>query len=267
MIVRQLYHQPTFGYTYLLADLRRGEGILIDPVKARMRDYVQLFNELGLTLTAAVDTHSHDDRESAHADLQALWNCETIIGGPAETVDYSRIVRHGDIIDVGELRLEVLHTPGHTIDSHCFYLRHPDNAMVFTGETLLIRSIGSGDLPSSNSRQHFHSLYRVLANLPEDTIVYPGRDFKGWSLSTIREEKAFNPYLQADNLEEFLNLRARQKPADTPAPAAHEAAVEEPVGKSGQPPGEKAFHLPESKRLRSIDENVDGGGTNLPSWR
>jgi glyoxylase-like metal-dependent hydrolase (beta-lactamase superfamily II) len=268
MLLRQLFYHPTFGYTYLLADDKAQEGILIDPVKARMRDYVQIFNELGLTLTAAIDTHSHEDHESAQADLRALWNCETILGGPDETADYTRIVGHGDTIDIGGLRLEVLHTPGYTMDSHCFYLRHPVNPMVFTGDTLLVRTVGLSNRATSNPKQHFHSLYWVLAELPDDTIVYPGRDFKGWPMSTIREEKAFNPYLQADNLEEFLTLKAHQKPADIrPLTAHRDDAGYEPATKIAEPALGMTFHLPEKQRLRSIDSNIEAGETNLTSWR
>lgn len=268
MIVRQLYYHPTFSYSYVLADRRAGEGVLIDPVKARMQDYVQLFNELGLTLTAAIDTHSHDDRESAQADLRALWNCETILGGPDLAADYSRIVRHGDIINVGELGLEVMHTPGHTMDSHCFYLKHADSSMVFAGDTLLVRTVGLGNQSTSNPKQHFHSLHWVLGELPDDTIVFPGRDFKGWSHSSIREEKAFNPYMQAEGLEEFLTLKARQKPADIqPLTALGDDGPGTPHVTPGEPPANRRFCLPEEQRLRSIDEHGGEAEASLPSWR
>ena len=214
MILRQLIYYPTFGFSYVLADPEFREGVIIDPVKDRMRDYVQLFNELGLTLTAAINTHTHDDRESAHEELHDLWNCETIIGAPNNPRAYTRIVQHGDTINVGMLTLLVIHTPGHSMDSYCYYLDGAEHPVLFTGDTLLVRNVGLSDQDTSSPKHHFHSLHYVLAELPDDTIVYPGRDFKGWPMSTLREERAFNPFMIADDLDEFMALKELQQPDD-----------------------------------------------------
>ena len=214
MLLRQMFNHPTFSYTYLLADPVRAEAVLIDPVKTKLRDYVQLANELGLAITAAIDTHQHDDRASGIHSLRQLWNCDAIIGAPrAEPAD-SRQVVDGDVIQVGGMQLKVLHTPGHTADSYSFLIEQPGKSAVFTGDTLLVRTLGLSNQESSDPSQHYNSLINVLTQLPDDTIVYPGRDFKGWPLSTIGEEIAFNPYLQVETLEEFLELKERQKPAD-----------------------------------------------------
>jgi len=269
MLLRQLFFHPTFGYTYVLADRDTREAALIDPVRARMRDYVQLFNELGVTLTVAIDTHTHDDRESALPALRELWNCETVIGAPQESRDHSRVVQQGDTVAVGNLTLEVIYTPGHTHDSHSFYLQQSDKAVVFTGDTLLVRTVGLSNQDTSNPEFHYHSLTEVLAKLPDETIVYPGRDFKGWPLSTIREEKAFNPYLLTDSLEEFLALKQRQKPADIkPLTVARERDADVTDMRPGEPVDAGEFYLPGERGLRSIDENSPSkDDPPVPSWR
>lgn len=267
MLLRQLFYHPTFGYTYALADMRNQQAALIDPVKARMRDYVQLFNELGITLTTAIDTHTHDDRESALPALRELWNCETIIGAPQQDSRHSRIVRHGETIAVGELTLEVMHTPGHTMDSHSFYLQQPNKTVVFTGDTLLVRTVGLSNQESSSPKFHYHTLLHILAELPPDTIVYPGRDFKGWPLSTIREERAFNPYLLAESLEDFLALKEQQKPAHIrPLTVHHEPEADSESLQPGAPVPATDFYLP-GRGLRSLDENSEEDPPPLPSWR
>lgn len=214
MLLRQLFNHPTFSYTYLLADPMSSEGVLIDPVKGRLRDYVHLFNELGLTAVAALDTHFHDDQISGMGVLNELWGCAAIAGAPNDMPGLTRVVEDGDTIQIGGLQLKAIHTPGHTDDSYCFLIDQPGKSAVFTGDTMLVRTVGLSNQSSSNPRLHYDSLYNVLAQLPDNTLVYPGRDFKGWPLSTIGEEKEFNPYLQASDVNEFLEIKARQKPAD-----------------------------------------------------
>jgi glyoxylase-like metal-dependent hydrolase (beta-lactamase superfamily II) len=214
MLVRQLFNHSTFGYTYLVADPMSHEAVLIDPVKEKVRDYVQLFKELGLTAVAAIDTHHHDDHTSGIGALAQLWGCEAIVGAPNDVIGQTRQVEDEDIIPVGDMWLKVIHTPGHTEDSYCFRLDQPGKSMVFTGDTLLVRTVGLSNQPTSNPRMHYDSLFNVLAKLADDILVYPGRDFKGCSISTIGEEKRFNPYLLAKDINAFLALKKKQKPAD-----------------------------------------------------
>ena len=115
---------------------------------------------------------------------------------------------------IGSLKLKAIHTPGHTDDSYCFHIEEPGKSAIFTGDTLLVRTVGLSDQDTSNMRHHYHSLFNVLAKLPDDTLVYPGRDFKGWPLSTIGEEKAFNRYLQNKDIDAFIELKSQQRPAD-----------------------------------------------------
>jgi sulfur dioxygenase len=237
MLVRQLFNHATFSYTYLLADPVSSEAVLIDPIKGKLREYVQLFDELGLHAVATIDTHFHDDHLSGLVALHNLWDCEAIAGAPNDMPGLTRLVNDGDTIQIGGLQLRAIHTPGHTDNSYCFHIEEQGKSAIFTGDTLLVRTVGLSNQDTSNVRYHYHSLYNVLAELPNDTLVYPGRDFKGWPLSTIGEEKAFNPYLQAADIEAFIQLKTRQQPADI-VPLARldedddhaEVEAEEPVG-------------------------------------
>jgi sulfur dioxygenase len=214
MLVRQLFNHATFSYTYLLADPMSSDAVLIDPVKGKLREYVQLFNELGLSAVAAIDTHHHDDHISALGVLHDLWGCDTIVGAPNDMPGLTRQVKDGDTIQIGGLQLQVIHTPGHSDDSYCFHIDQPGKSGIFTGDTLLVRTLGLSNQGTSNMRMHYDSLFNVLAKLPDSTLIYPGRDFKGWPLSTIGEEKEFNPYLQATDVNQFIDLKMNQKPAD-----------------------------------------------------
>ena len=270
MLLRQLFNHPTFGYTYLLADPSMRECVLIDPVKGKVKDYVQLLNELGLFLVAAIDTHSHDDHTSALPMLRKLWDCESIAGG--DRIDVSRRIEDGDRIRIGRMVLEALHTPGHTRDSFCFLIERPDKSALFTGDTLLVRNIGLSDQPTSNPRDHYLSLSRLLVEMDDETIIYPGRDFKGWPLSTIREEKTYNPYLLVGSLNEFLKLKSMQQASDIQPVmdlSAEEASDELPTNVPGAPPGTAApdgeFYLPGERGLRSVDN--ENGDEKITSWR
>jgi sulfur dioxygenase len=213
MLLRQFFNHPTFSYTYLLADPLSEEAVLIDPVKDKLRDYVQLFNELGYTLTAAIDTHYHDDYVTCLPALRELWGCETVAGAPSHMPGITKLVEDGDSIQVGSMQLKVIYTPGHTDDSYSYLIEQPGISAVFTGDTLLVRTVGLSDQTTSDPRMHYDSLMNVLSKLDDATIVYPGKDFKGWPMSTIREEKAFNPYLNTANIDEFVDKKNHQKAA------------------------------------------------------
>lgn len=241
MLVRQLFYHPTFSYTYLLADPTSKEAVLIDPVKSKLRSYVQLFNELGLTAVAAIDTHYHDDRVTGLAVLRDLWGCESIAGAPNDMPGLTKIVQDGDIIRIGGLQLNVIHTPGHSDDSYCFLIEQPGKSAIFTGDTLLVRTVGLSNQATSDPTMHYDSLMNVLAKLPDSTLVYPGRDFKGWPMSTIGEEKNFNPYLNTANLSKFLALKAKQQPAEIQALMKVEDDQDEEIELTATPGSAAAF--------------------------
>ena len=220
MLFRQLYHQESGTYTYLLAGRKGGEALLIDPVLERVDRYMQLLEELDLRLMKVVDTHVHADHITAMGELRDRTKCVTVMGAEAPVDVVSMRVDDGDLITVEGVQMETLYTPGHTIDSYCFKM----DDRVFTGDTLLIRGSGRTDFQSGSSRDAYHSIFDKLLTLPDEMLVYPGHDYKGDTVSTIGEEKAHNPRLQVANAEEYaaildnLNL-ANPKKMDVAVPA------------------------------------------------
>ena len=148
MIFRQIFAAETSSYTYLLAGGARGEALLIDPVLARVEQYLRLLRELRLKLVAALDTHLHADHLSGVGALRERTACRGAL--------------RGEELAVAGLRLRVIQTPGHSEDARC--LRLPDR--VFTGDTLLIRGTGRTDLPGGDARAQWRSLRKLLA-LPD----------------------------------------------------------------------------------------------------
>ena len=206
MLFRQMFDAETATYTYLLADEDSGDALLIDPVVTQFDKYQQLLEELGLTLLYAVDTHVHADHVTALGRLKAELGAQTVMG--AETKAEGVDVRLEDeaLLPLGNLMLRAIATPGHTDDSYCFCLENDENRMVFTGDTLLIRGTGRTDFQNGDAATQYDSLVNRLLSLPDDTLVYPGHDYKGWSVSSIGEEKAHNPRLQVTGVEEYTHL-------------------------------------------------------------
>lgn len=210
MIFRQLFHRESSTYTYLLARRPGGEAALIDPVREDTDTYIQLLDELGVKLLFALDTHVHADHVTALGELGDRTGCATLMGERSGAACVSRRVEDGEIIDVDGLALEAIHTPGHTDDSMSYRL----SDRVFTGDTLLIRGTGRTDFQNGDPRAQHHSLFDVLLRLPDETLVYPGHDYKGWTVSTIAEERAHNPRLQVSGVDKYVELMNNLKLAD-----------------------------------------------------
>lgn len=202
MLFRQLFDRESSTYTYLLAPRTGGEALLIDPVKEHLPQYLQLIQELELRLVFAVDTHVHADHVTGLGALRSATDCTTIMGAQSKAECVSRKVIDGEHIRVGGLELRALYTPGHTDDSYSFV--GPN--CVFTGDTLLIRSTGRTDFQRGDPAAQYQSLFGKLLKLPDETRVYPGHDYKGWTVSTIGEEKAHNPRLQLRSERAYVKL-------------------------------------------------------------
>lgn len=207
MIFRQLFERESCTYTYLIADEASREALLIDPVKSELDGYLRLLRELDLKLVRVVETHIHADHITAAGALREITGCCTALGEPTVSECVSQTFREGTRIPVGDLSLLALYTPGHTDDSYCFLLEAEGRRLLFTGDTLLIRGTGRTDFQNGNAAAQYRSLQRLLA-LPGDTEVCPGHDYKGWTRSTIAEEKAHNPRLQVADEEAYVRQMA-----------------------------------------------------------
>ncbi len=202
MIFRQLFERETYTYTYLVADRAGGKAILIDPVKEEVPKYLQLLDELDLELLYAIDTHVHADHVTALGDLREKTGCATVMGKQSAADCVTMRVEDGDVLQFGDLEIKALYTPGHTDDSYSFLM----DDRVFTGDTLFIRGTGRTDFQNGDPRAQYESLFGKLLKLPDETLVYPGHDYKGWTVSTIWEEKRFNPRLQVKSVDEYVEL-------------------------------------------------------------
>jgi sulfur dioxygenase len=202
MIFRQLFDSVSYTYSYLLAGRTGGEALIIDPVADKVDRYLQLIRELDVRLVKAVDTHLHADHITGLGALRDRTQCITVAGEQSGVDVVSMRVADGEHLRIEGVDLEVIHTPGHTDDSCCF--RMADR--VFTGDTLLIRGTGRTDFQNGDARAQYQSIFGRLLKLPDDTLVYPGHDYKGDTVSTIGEERRFNPRLQVRSVEQYVEV-------------------------------------------------------------
>ena len=218
MIFRQLFDGTSGTYSYLLASRHGGEALIIDPVLERVDRYLQLVRELDLRLVKAVDTHLHADHVTGLGELRDRTRCITVMGEHSRADVVSMRVAEGDRIEIEGLRLGVLYTPGHTDNSYSFLLAD----RVFTGDTLLIRGTGRTDFQNGDPRAQYDSIFNKLMKLPDETLVYPAHDYKGETVSTIGEEKVFNPRLKVKSVDEYVDLMNNLK---LPNPKMMDVAV------------------------------------------
>src|ERR1700704_4537198 len=202
MIFRQLFDSVSGTYTYLIASRHGGEALIIDPVLEKVDRYLQLVNELELRLVKAVDTHLHADHITGLGALRDRTHCITVMGEMSKVDVVSMRLAEGDKLTIEGVALDVLYTPGHTDDSYSFLMKDS----VFTGDTLLIRGTGRTDFQNGDPRAQYDSIFNKLLKLPDDTLIYPAHDYKGEMVSTIGEEKAFNPRLQIRSVDQYVEL-------------------------------------------------------------
>src|SRR5438876_151617 len=218
MIFRQLFDSTSGTYTYLLASRRGGEALIVDPVLEKVERYLQLARELDLKLVKAVDTHLHADHITGLGALRDRTRCITVMGGRGKVDVVSMRLSEGDRLTIEGVALDVLYTPGHTDDSYSFLMRD----RVFTGDTLLIRGTGRTDFQNGDARAQYDSIFNKLLKLPDETLVFPAHDYKGETVTTIGEEKRWNPRLQVTSVDEYAALMAS---LDLPNPKMMDVAV------------------------------------------
>ena len=207
MLFRQLFDTKSSTYTYLIASAKGREALIIDPVEENVDEYVNHLKELDLKLVKVIDTHIHADHVTGASKLKNNTNCSTVMGenSPAETVDIR--LKDEETIEIDQLKIKALYTPGHTSDSYSFLM----NNYLFSGDTLLINGTGRTDFQNGSSEDAYNSLFNKLLKLPEETILYPGHDYNGKKSSTIGNEKKFNPRLQVDSVDQYIEIMSNLK--------------------------------------------------------
>jgi sulfur dioxygenase len=201
MLLRQLFDPETSTYTYLLADEASGDAALVDPVREHMDRDLRLLRQLGLTLRWVLETHVHADHVTSAGPLSDATGAQTVVGERGAACGHVR-VKHGDVLPLGSISIEVLETPGHTDDSLSFRAE----GHVLTGDCLLVRGTGRADFQNGDAGALYDSITSVLFALPDRTNVWPGHDYRGQTCSTIGEEKAHNPRVAGRSRDEFIAL-------------------------------------------------------------
>ena len=219
MLFRQMLDRETSTYTYIIADLDSTTAILIDPVVEQVARDLQQLSELGLTLKYCLETHVHADHITGTAKLRELTNCQGIVPAGASVSCADLFIQDGDNLQIGAVQIQAIATPGHT-DSHMAYL--VEQTHLFSGDALLIRGCGRTDFQGGNAGRLFDSVTERLFTLPDRTLVYPAHDYRGLSVSTIGEEKLFNPRFAGRSRQQFMELMAN---LNLPDPQRMAAAI------------------------------------------
>ena len=212
MIFKQLFDHKSSTYTYLIASSKGKEALIIDPVLENVNDYIILLKELDLRLVKVIDTHIHADHVTGASKLKDITKCSTIMGDhtPADAVEIK--VKDDEYINLENLKIRAMYTPGHTSDSYSFLM---DNYL-FSGDTLLINGTGRTDFQNGNSKDAYDSIFNKILKLPDETLLYPAHDYKGEKVSTIGKEKRYNPRLQVNSIDEYIEIMSNldlKKPA------------------------------------------------------
>ena len=202
MLFRQLFDKTSSTYTYLISSGIGREALIIDPVLENVNHYIQLLKELDLKLLKVIDTHIHADHISGMAELRDKTNCVTIMGDQTSADVVSMKVSDDEDVKIEGIVLKALFTPGHTSESFSFLMKD----RVFTGDTLLIKGTGRTDFQNGNPYDSYNSIFNRLLKLPDKTLVYPAHDYKGDLVSTIEEEKKYNPRLQVNSADEYAEI-------------------------------------------------------------
>ena len=247
MIFRQLFDHASSTYTYLIASRHGGEALLIDPVFERTERYLKLLEELDLRLVKVIDTHVHADHVTAMGALRDHTNCVTVMGEQSPVDVVSMRVTDGERVTIEGINMTALYTPGHTDDSYCFQM----DDRIFTGDTLLIRGTGRTDFQNGDAGAQYDSLFGRLLSLPEQTLIYPAHDYKGDMVSTIGEEKAYNPRLQVSSKAAYIELMNN---LNLPNPKMMDVAVPENIKMGITLEAQKQVNFVDSSKLASMQQ-------------
>ncbi|HTZ36326.1 MAG TPA: MBL fold metallo-hydrolase, partial [Stellaceae bacterium] len=223
LIFRQLFDPSSSTFTYLLADRQSREAVIIDPVFEQMRRDAALIAELGLRLLYSLETHIHADHVTGASLLRHRTGCRVAVSADSGASGADRYLGADDVIAFGTRNLSVRKTPGHT--GGCLTYVLDDRSMAFTGDCLLVRGSGRTDFQEGDPHAMYRSIRQQIFSLPEDCLLYPAHDYRGLTVTSVGEERRFNPRLggeadEADFVGYMRNLRlAHPKKIDVAVPA------------------------------------------------
>ena len=242
LVFRQLFDPTSSTYTYLLGCSVSKEALLIDPVFEQARRDAALIGELGLTLAWTLDTHVHADHVTGAWLLKQRLGSRIALSAGSGAAGADRLLEDGDRIAFGRRSLEVRATPGHT--SGCVTYVLDDESMAFTGDCLLIRGSGRTDFQQGDPRALYRSVRSRIFALPESCLLYPAHDYRGLTVSSVAEEKRFNPRLGGEVGE--TDYVGYMKNLDLPHPKKIDEAVPANLrcgqpGNETQPPAEPGW--------------------------
>src|ERR1051326_9215987 len=193
LVFRQLFDPQSSTYTYLLGDRQSGQAALIDPVFEQVRRDSALLNELGLKLIATLETHVHADHVTGAWLLKRRTGSRILLSAASGAVGADRTLAQDDVVAFGGRRLMVRASPGHT--NSCLTYVLDDRSMAFTGDCLMIRGSGRTDFQQGDPAAMYRSVHDHIFSLPDDCLLYPAHDYRGLTVTSVAEERRFNPRL------------------------------------------------------------------------
>jgi len=200
MTVKQIRVGPMQNFSYLLMDQESREAMAIDS-GWETDPIVRAAEQERMTVKYAVATHDHFDHVNTLRELAERLGAR-VVAHEASRIEADLRVRGGDSLELGQAKVKVIHTPGHSEGSICLF----DGRDLFTGDTLFIGNCGRTDLPGGSVRKLYHSLHDTILALPPETLIYPGHDYGDAPFRTLGEERKTNPTLVARSLEEFVGV-------------------------------------------------------------
>lgn len=197
-----MFDAESSTYTYLLADESTRESVIIDPVVDHIDDYITMIRQHNLHLKYALETHVHADHITASGKLRERLGVKTGVSELCGATTANMQLNDGDVFMIGNQKIKVIATPGHTAGSVSFLC----NDRLFTGDSLLINGCGRTDFQGGSAEMQYNSIVNKLFTLPDETLIYPGHDYNGRCVSSVAQEKAINPRLAGKTCDEFVAI-------------------------------------------------------------
>lgn len=257
MLFKQLFDTESCTYTYLIADLSNKEAVLIDPVDTQLDVYLTLLKDNDLTLKYSLETHVHADHVTASGQLRQKLGAKTAVSSLCGAGSADIQIQDGDVFEFGKAEtIKVIATPGHTPGSISFLWKD----RVFTGDALLVDGCGRTDFQGGSAEAQYDSVTQRLFTLPDDTIMYPGHDYKGRWISNIAQERTSNSRLAGKTKAEFVDIMAnlnlpKPKLIDMAVPANRFCGVDEDV--ANQAAEQRVEGSDPTRKLTSMEELIN----------